>query len=134
MAKNPFKTKNVVDTIINVGLGGAGNVAADYIINSIQKDATEPWSADTINLIKFVGGAVGSAMVSNRYAKAVMDGFATVGASNYISSLMAEQTTSGVPAGTVGRVRYIAPRAARAKAFSKKLSGVPAGTISEMMN
>ena len=128
--KNPFKKSNVVDTIINVGIGGAGNVLADKVIEMAGWQIDEDYK----NLGKAIIGAVGSAMVSNRYAKAVMDGFATVGASNYISSLMAEQTTSGVPAGTVGRVRYIAPRAARAKAFSKKLSGVPAGTISEMMN
>ena len=32
--KNPFKKGNVVDTLINVGVGGAGNVAADYLINN----------------------------------------------------------------------------------------------------
>lgn len=134
MAKNPFKKGNVVDTLINVGVGGAGNVAADYIIDSIQKDAKEPWSPDTINLGKFIIGSVGSAMVSNKYAKALMDGFAVVGASNYISSLMAEsQTTSGVPAGTIGRARYIAPRKSYARRFAGKTSGVPAETISNIM-
>lgn len=134
MAKNPFKTKNVVDTIINVGLGGAGNVLADNIIDMAGWDIEEDYK----NLGKLFIGAIGSAMVSNRYAKAVMDGFATVGASNYISKLVTSDatpsTTAGVPYGTVGRVRYIAPRSARAKPFSKKLAGVPNGTISEMMN
>lgn len=134
MAKNPFKKGNVVDTLINVGVGGAGNVAADYIIDSIQKDAKEPWSPDTINLCKFIFGSVGSAMVSNKYAKALMDGFAVVGASNYISSLMAEsQTTSGVPAGTIGRARYIAPRRTYARRFAGKTSGVPTETVSNIM-
>lgn len=134
MAKNPFKKGNVVDTLINVGVGGAGNVAADYIIDSIQKDAKEPWSQDTINLGKFIIGSVGSAMVSNKYAKALMDGFAVVGASNYISSLMAEsQTTSGVPAGTIGRARYIAPRRTYARRFAGKTSGVPEGTIANVI-
>lgn len=134
MAKNPFKKGNVVDTLINVGVGGAGNVAADYIIDSIQKDAKEPWSPDTINLGKFIIGSVGSAMVSNKYAKALMDGFAVVGASNYISSLIAEsQTTSGVPAGTIGRARYIAPRRTYARRFAGKTSGVPTETVSNIM-
>lgn len=134
MAKNPFKKGNVVDTLINVGVGGAGNVAADYIIDSIQKDAKEPWSPDTINLGKFIIGSVGSAMVSNKYAKALMDGFAVVGASNYISSLIAEsQTTSGVPAGTIGRARYIAPRKSYARRFAGKTSGVPTETVSNIM-
>lgn len=134
MAKNPFKKGNVVDTLINVGVGGAGNVAADYIIDSIQKDAKEPWSPDTINLGKFIIGSVGSAMVSNKYAKALMDGFAVVGASNYISSLMADsQTTSGVPAGTIGRARYIAPRRTYARRFAGKTSGVPTDTVSNIM-
>lgn len=134
MAKNPFKKGNVVDTLINVGVGGAGNVAADYIIDSIQKDAKEPWSPDTINLGKFIIGSVGSAMVSNKYAKALMDGFAVVGASNYISSLIAEsQTTSGVPAGTIGRARYIAPLKSYARRFAGKTSGVPTETVSNIM-
>ncbi|MBR6686834.1 MAG: hypothetical protein IKL69_05440 [Paludibacteraceae bacterium] len=132
MAKNPFKKGNVVDTLINVGVGGAGNVAADYLINNVEM--LKSLDADTINLGKFVVGSVGSAMVSNKYAKALMDGFAVVGASNYISSLMAEsQTTSGVPAGTIGRARYIAPRKSYARRFAGKTSGVPAETISNIM-
>lgn len=132
MAKNPFKTKNVVDTLINVGVGGAGNVAADYVINNV--DMLKSLDADTINLGKFVVGSVGSAMVSNKYAKALMDGFAVVGASNYISSLMADsQTTSGVPADTIGRARYIAPRKTYARRFAGKTSGVPTETVSNIM-
>lgn len=131
MAKNPFKKSNVVDTLINVGVGGAGNVAADYLINNV--DMLKSLDADTINLGKFVVGYVGSAMVSNKYVKALMDGFAVVGASNYISSLMADQTTSGVPAGTIGRARYIAPRRAYARGFAGKTSGVPTETVSNIM-
>ena len=131
MAKNPFKKGNVVDTLINVGVGGAGNVAADYLINNV--DMLKSLDADTINLGKFVVGSVGSAMVSNKYVKALMDGFAVVGASNYISSLMADQTTSGVPAGTIGRARYIAPRRTYARRFAGKASGVPEGTIANVI-
>lgn len=131
MAKNPFKKSNVVDTLINVGVGGAGNVAADYLINNV--DMLKSLDADTINLGKFVFGSVGSAMVSNKYVKALMDGFAVVGASNYISSLMADQATSGVPAGTIGRARYIAPRKAYARRFAGKTSGVPTETVSNIM-
>lgn len=131
MAKNPFKKGNVVDTLINVGVGGAGNVAADYLINNV--DMLKSLDADTINLGKFVVGSVGSAMVSNKYAKALMDGFAVVGASNYISSLMADQATSGVPAGTIGRARYIAPRKSYARRFAGKTSGVPTETVSNIM-
>lgn len=128
MAKNPFKKNNVVDTLINVGVGGAGNVAADYVINNV--DMLKNLDADTINIGKFIVGSVGSAMVSNKYAKALMDGFAVVGASNYIGGLMATQGTTGVPAGTIGRVRYMAPRRGGARGFvSRKMSGVPAGTI-----
>lgn len=131
MAKNPFKKGNVVDTLINVGVGGAGNVAADYLINNVEM--LKSLDADTINIGKFVVGSVGSAMVSNKYVKALMDGFAVVGASNYISSLMADQTTSGVPAGTIGRARYIAPRRAYARRFADKTSGVPTDTVSNIM-
>ena len=128
MAKNPFKKSNVVDTLINVGVGGAGNVAADYVINNV--DMLKNLDADTINLGKFIVGSVGSAMVSNKYVKALMDGFAVVGASNYLGGLMAIQGTTGVPAGTIGRVRDMAPRRGGARGFvSRKMSGVPAGTI-----
>lgn len=138
MAKNPFKKGNVVDTLISVGVGGAGNVAADYIIKSVDSLATlEP---STINLGKFIIGSVGSAMVSNKYAKALMDGFAVVGASNFISSYMQEtpvtspsEATAGVPYGTIGRARYVAPRARYARSFATKTSGVPNGTIGNLI-
>lgn len=136
--KNPFKKGNVIDTLINVGIGGAGNVAADYIIKSVDSLATlEP---STINLGKFIIGSVGSAMVSNKYAKALMDGFAVVGASNFISSYMEDtpaisspEATAGVPYGTIGRARYVAPRARYARSFVEKTSGVPTGTISKVI-
>lgn len=133
-AKNPFKKGNVVDTLINVGIGGAGNVAADYLIKSVDSLAT--LDPSYINLGKFVIGSVGSAMVGNKYVKALMDGFAVVGASNYISSLMDDTATpegaAGVPAGTIGRARYVAPRRAYAKRFASKTSGVPSETIANI--
>ena len=135
MAKNPFKSKNIVDTMINVGIGGAANVAVDYAINSLALDI-EP---DYMNLGKFILGTVGSSMVSNRYVKAAMDGVAVVGASNYFSKLLTETTTapsseatSGVPAGTVGRTRMIPPMKKYAGRFAKKTSGVPTGTVNNV--
>ena len=146
MAKNPFKTKNITDALINVGIGGAANVGVDYICTRYLSTTEQ----DTIDLVKGIGGAVGSTMVGNRFIKAAFDGIAVAGFSSYIRSQMADsfaeaaaeaaaekaaEGTSGVPYGTVGRVRYIAPRAAKARAFANKnISGVPNGTISEMMN
>lgn len=128
--KNPFKTKNVVDTIINVGIGGAGNVLADKVIEMAGWQIDENYK----NLGKALIGAVGSSMVSNKYVKALMDGFATVGASNYISKLVTDEATSGVPAGTIGHVRYVAPRRGAARGFAaRKMSGVPSGTISSVI-
>ncbi len=118
--KNPFKKQNVMATLVNVGIGGAGNVAIDYAVAKYNESATTKLEADTVNLIKFVGGALGSAMVGNKYVKAALDGVGVVGASNYLSSLINEDTdtsaadaaaktttTSGVPASTIGRLRRI---------------------------
>ena len=135
MAKNPFKTKNIVDTMVNVGIGGAANVAIDYAMNSFELDI-EP---DYMNLGKFILGTVGSSMVSNKYAKAAFDGVATVGASNYFSKLLTDKTTvpsseapAGVPAGTVGRTKMIAPMKKFSGRFAKKTSGVPTGTVNNV--
>ena len=118
--KNPFKKQNVMATLVNVGIGGAGNVAIDYAVAKYNESATTKLEDNTVNLIKFVGGALGSAMVGNKYVKAALDGVGVVGASNYLSSLINDDTdtdksaaaaetttTSGVPASTIGRLRRI---------------------------
>lgn len=135
MAKNPFKKANLTDTIINVGIGGAANVAVDYAIAKMQEGSTDPLTEDTINLAKFAVGAVGSSMVSNKMLKAAMDGFAVVGISNYISKLLNDSATTppaggttGLPHGTVGK-RYIPSMKPAARKMARNVSGVPAGTV-----
>lgn len=122
---NPFKKENVMDTAIKVGIGGAANVALDYIINSV--DAIKDVDSKIINGVKFVAGTVGSAMLSDKMAKAALDGVAVVGVSNLVSSLMSDDTTeektSGVPAGTVGRIRVVPGHTQYAKAVKKSVSG-----------
>lgn len=128
--KNPFKKQNIIDAAINVGIGGIANVAVDYAISNIDMLATQ--SDKTINIGKLVLGAVGSTMVSDKMIKAAMDGIAVVGVSNLAKSLMSEtatpasngEGTTGVPWGTIGRVRRMRPglrRAGRAM-----MAGVPA--------
>lgn len=127
MAKNPFKKQNIIDAAINVGIGGVANVAVDYAVSSIDMLATQ--SERTINIGKFVLGAVGSTMVSDKMIKAAMDGIAVVGVSNLAKSLMADSTsseegTTGVPAGTIGRVvRRMRPGLRRAG--RRMIAGVP---------
>lgn len=112
MAKNPFKKSSITDTIVNVGIGGAANVAVDYLVDQIQENSENSIGDTTINAIKIAAGAILGSMVSNKYARAACDGIATVGVSNMVAGIMADSgvdagsdnATSGLPYGTIGRV------------------------------
>lgn len=128
--KNPFKKQNVMDTVVTVGLGGAANVAIDAVVDSYNKSAATPVDDVYVHAGKFIVGAIGSAMVGNRYAKAALDGVGVVGASNLIAYLMDGQTTTpetptaGIPNGTVGRVRTANARYARRMRRSGRVAGI----------
>ncbi|MBO7736072.1 MAG: hypothetical protein J6S67_26110 [Methanobrevibacter sp.] len=131
--KKFMKKQNVVDTAVNLALGGGANVAIDYVVSSI--DALSDIDERYINAGKLVIGAVGSSMVSNKMAKSALDGIAIVGASNLIKSLMGGETSvdggaTGVPAGTVGRLigRARMPRKSFGRAIRSSVNGVPAST------
>lgn len=134
MKKNPFKKQSLMDTLTNVGIGGASNVAFDYIWDAAGLDATltfESVSADTIkNGIKILGGALAGGMISNKYGRAAADGIATVGVSNLVSGLITGSDTdkpktggetTGLPSGTVGRIgrRYGSAAYARGRRSGK---------------
>lgn len=108
MAKNPFKKKGITDTLINVGIGGAANVAMDYVVSSV--DALSSLDSKTINAIKIGVGVLGGTMTTNKMLRAAVDGIATVGVSNLVASLMDGTTnstsgTAGIPNGTIGAIR-----------------------------
>ena len=110
--KNPFKKSSIIDTVTNVAVGGAANVAMDYALNSIGEVAGFDLSAGTTkNAVKIAVGALAGSMISNKYARAAFDGIATVGAANLIDGLVNGEatttpaTTSGLPEGTIGRIR-----------------------------
>lgn len=122
--KNPFKKSSIIDTAINVGVGGAANAAMDYVFSQVEALASlEPM---TKNIVKIVAGAVGGSMVSNKYVRAAADGVATVGVSNLIASYMStEETTTpetaapaGLAKGTIGRAYRMGQRGFR------KVSGI----------
>lgn len=96
MAKNPFKKRSMTDTLVNVGVGGAANVAADYLLNMVQPE-DDPWKPDTVNIVKLAVGVLGGTMVSNRILRAACDGIATVGVSNLVSGLMNDTADTGDP-------------------------------------
>lgn len=105
MAKNPFKKSSIIDTVVNVGIGGAANVAIDYVVSQVE--AIQSLGDTTINAGKIALGALVGSMVSNKMLRAAADGVATVGVSNLIAGLMSESETetkpsSGLPYGTVG--------------------------------
>lgn len=124
MAKNPFKKQSIIDTVVNVGIGGAANVAIDYVVS--QVDAIQSLGDTTINAAKIALGAVAGSMVSNKMLRAACDGIATVGVSNLVKGLMdgtsSTETTSGLPYGTIGRVIP----GNRAYRRARKVSGVGA--------
>ena len=110
MAKNPFKKQSLTDTLVNVGIGGAANVALDYVLDMVDPAGTM-LSGTTKNIVKIVGGALVGGMAANKMLRAATDGIAVVGVSNLISELMDETTETPEPApaglahGTIGRVR-----------------------------
>ena len=113
MAKNPFKKKGITDTLINVGIGGAANVAMDYVVSSVESlSSLDP---KTINAIKIGVGVLGGTMTTNKMVRAAVDGIATVGVSNLVASLMdgttststsTPKTAGGIPNGTIGAFRF----------------------------
>ena len=104
--KNPFKKQSVIDTLVNVGIGGAANVAFDYAAAKI--DALASLEEPTKNAIKIGIGVLGGTMIRNKYARAAVDGIATVGVSNLVSSYItdapATESASGLPYGTISGV------------------------------
>lgn len=112
--KNPFKKQSIVDTLINVGVGGAANVAMDYAFGMLPADtfATVKNPDDIKNVIKIAVGALGGSMTKNKYVRAAVDGIATVGAANLISGYITpadgdedkdQKQIPGVP--FIGRLR-----------------------------
>lgn len=103
--KNPFKKQSIIDTAINVGVGGAANVGMDYVFANV--DALASLSDTVKNGIKIGVGVIGGTMVSNKWARAAADGIATVGVSNLVSSLIEGNTepANGLPQGTIGAIR-----------------------------
>ena len=126
MAKNPFKKSSIIDTVVNVGIGGAANVAIDYVVNQVE--AIQSLGDTTINALKIAAGAVVGSMVTDKFARAAAAGVATVGVSNLIAGLMNDSTpapASGLPYGTIGRVRP----GNRAYRRAHKVSGLNAGAV-----
>lgn len=109
--KNPFKKSSITDSLVNVGIGGAANVAIDYAFAQVEQLAS--LDETTKNAIKIAAGALAGSMISNKYARAAADGVATVGVSNLIGSYINGETEKkddtkpipGLPEGMIGRIR-----------------------------
>ena len=129
MAKNPFKKSSIMDTVVNVGVGGAANVAIDYVVS--QVDAIQQLGDTTINAAKIALGALAGSMVSNKFLRAACDGIATVGVSNLVKGLMEsapnQEGAAGLPYGTIGRV---IPGNRAYRRAARKVSGLnPASAV-----
>lgn len=103
MKKNPFKKQGIIDTLTNVGIGGAANVAMDYVVDSVE--TLKAMDSTTINAIKIGVGVLGGTMTTNKLVRAAVDGIAVVGVSNLVQGLLMSDTkgTAGLPYGTIGR-------------------------------
>ena len=132
MAKNPFKKSSITDTIINVGIGGAANVAIDYVVSQVE--AIQSLGDTTINALKIAAGSVVGSMVENKIARAACDGVATVGVSNLVAGLLegaggakeeVVESAAGLPYGTIGRVRP----GNKAYRRAARVSGCNAGAV-----
>ena len=104
--KNPFKLNNVLSSAAALAIGGGANVLADYAIAQVGLSEE---NKKYVNAGKIVVGAVAGSMVNGKkygWLKSAMDGIAIVGASNLINELVnGESGTSGLPEGTIGRIR-----------------------------
>lgn len=117
MKKNLFKKQSIIDTVVNVGIGGATNATIDAAVETIA-----PGTDDRIvNAAKIVLGAVGGGMTTNKMVRAAVDGVAVVGASNLINMAIdgtlfeskdeggngsgSGDGANGLPYGTVGRIK-----------------------------
>lgn len=131
MAKNPFKKQSIMDTMINVGVGGAANVAIDYVVDQVE--AIKALGDTTINAAKIVLGSIAGSMVSSKVLRAATDGIATVGVSNLVKGLITgdsatnagAEAASGLPYGTIGRVRL----GNRAYRRASRVSGLNASAV-----
>lgn len=104
--KNLFKKSSIVDTLVNVGIGGAANVAMDYAVTNIG--ALASLGDTTVNAIKIAVGALAGSMTSNKYLRAATDGIATVGVSNLVKGYIGgDEAGAEVPAGVpfIGKVK-----------------------------
>lgn len=114
MAKK-FKKDGIMDTVINVGTGGAANALVDVAVEYVAPNTSDMY----VNIGKFVGGVViGSTMGSNKMLRAAADGVATVGVANLVKSLIADgfggsEGTAGFKHDVIGRMRPGHARLAR---------------------
>lgn len=106
-----FQKANILTTLMNVGIGGAANVAMDTVVANVEalKSLDPKW----LQGIKIAVGVLGGSLTSNKVLRAATDGIATVGASELVSGLInSEDTpgggndgTAGLSPGTIGRLR-----------------------------
>lgn len=116
--KNPFKKSSIVDTVVNIGLGGAANAAMDYVVESVP--TLQSLDETTTNIIKIGVGAVAGSMLTNKYARAAADGLAVVGASDLIKGYIQGATTTPAPGGNgTGRVAFMGKPGINYRGFKK---------------
>ena len=115
--KNPFKKSSIVDTVVNIGLGGAANAAMDYVVESVP--TLQSLGETTTNIVKIGVGAVAGSMLTNKYARAAADGLAVVGASDLIKGYIQGKTTPAPGGEGTGRVAFMGKPGIKYRGFKK---------------
>ena len=100
-----FNTKSAIATGTSVLVGGVGSAVADWLL--AKYDVIPASFKQYTDAGKVVLGAVAGSMITNQIAKSAFDGIATVAAANLVAGFLPEGTksTSGLPEGTIGRLR-----------------------------
>ena len=114
-----FKKFNLNSAFSNataMALAGAGSAGVDWLLKKYDVIPGD-WDDTVVNAVKVAGGALLASMVDSKtlygIPKAAGDGIATVGAYNLVAAMLPTvdgsedktAVTTGLPEGTIGRIR-----------------------------
>lgn len=108
-----FSSKSAIQSATSVAIAGAGSAGLDWLVAKYGGELPEWLTGTTLQATKVIGGAVLGSMATNSVVKSICEGVATVAAANLVNEYLPAanteetktQTPSGLPEGTIGRVR-----------------------------
>lgn len=106
-----FSSKSAIQSATSVAIAGAGSAGLDWLVAKYGANLPEWLTGTTLQATKVIGGAVLGSMATNSVVKSICEGVATVAAANLVNEYLPAaggdetKTPSGLPEGTIGRVR-----------------------------